>query len=316
MSTRQRDLFDPLKAVAPGQDHAAAPRPAEPELWPPVEVSDPTSQALPLVFSSPHSGCIYPDAFLSATRLDPLALRRSEDAFVDDLFAFASDIGAPLLRARFPRAFLDVNREAFELDPRMFEGRLPSYANTRSLRVAGGLGTIARLVSDGQEIYARRMSVEEGLERVAALYQPYHDELRRLLVRTLTAFNHVLLVDCHSMPSTGNDRPRADIVLGDRYGTSCAPIVLDVMEYELRRLGYSVHRNKPYAGGFITEHYGNPKAGCHAVQIELNRALYMDEATLIPNRGFEPLRRDLRVMSLALAEAFGGQGLDLKAAAE
>jgi N-formylglutamate amidohydrolase len=208
------------------------------------------------------------------------------------------------MAARFPRAFLDVNREPYELDPRMFEGRLPSFANTRSLRVAGGLGTIARIVGESQEIYASRLSVEEALARIEGLYKPYHRALRRVLDRIQREFGHVVLVDCHSMPSSSlakDDRPRADMVLGDRYGTSCAPAITDSVDKALRRLGYTIARNKPYAGGYITEHYGNPSAGMHVIQIEINRALYMDERTIARLPGFDRLSLDLVAIRDAIA---------------
>ncbi|HVV93400.1 MAG TPA: N-formylglutamate amidohydrolase [Hyphomicrobiales bacterium] len=267
-------------------------------LDPPFEILAPAPDiaAAPVVFNSPHSGARYPAPFLAATRLDALTLRRSEDAFVDELFLPAVGLGAPLMRAHFPRAFLDVNREPYELDPRMFEGRLPADANTRSLRVAGGLGTIARVVGDAQEIYAGRLPVGEALGRIEALYKPYHASLRRLLDDMRRRFGAVLLVDCHSMPSTGLPRDearRADIVLGDRYGTSCAPFITDRAEQALRALGFAVMRNRPYAGGYITEHYGSPAGGLHALQIEINRALYMDEARHERGPGFAALQAAL-----------------------
>ena len=184
------------------------------------------------------------------------------------------------MRVNFPRSYVDVNREPYELDPRMFTGRLPSFANTRSMRVAGGLGTIPRVVGDGQEIYRERLNVDDALGRIEALYKPYHRALRRLINKAHQAFGTVILVDCHSMPSIGvsRDEPRRpDIVIGDRYGTSCAPLLPDMVEEIMSGLGYSIGRNKPYAGGFITEHYGNPASGLHTVQLELNRAIYMDE---------------------------------------
>lgn len=250
----------------------------------------------PFVFNSPHSGRIYPTDFVAQTRLDFATLRRSEDSFVDELFEDVVNAGAPLMRALFPRSFLDLNREPYELDPRMFEGRLPPYANTRSVRVAGGLGTIARVVGDAQEIYPRRLSVAEGLERIEAYYKPYHQALRRLITDTQRRLGLVVLVDCHSMPSTSirDDSLRADFVLGDRYGTSCAVVVTHALERELSAAGYRVLRNKPYAGGYITEHYGNPAAGLHAVQIEVNRALYMDEARYARGANFDRVRADLR----------------------
>jgi N-formylglutamate deformylase len=270
-----------------------------PELLdPPFEVIAPPTPAegAPVVFNSPHSGARYPAAFLAATRLDALTLRRSEDAFVDELFLPAVGLGAPLMRAHFPRAFLDVNREPYELDPRMFDGRLPADANTRSLRVAGGLGTIARVVGDAQEIYAGRLPVGEALERIETLYKPYHACLRRLLDERRRRFGAVLLVDCHSMPSTGlpkDEARRPDIVLGDRYSTSCAPFITDRAEQGLRAEGFAVMRNRPYAGGYITEHYGAPAAGFHALQIEINRALYMDETNHARGPGFAALQAAL-----------------------
>ena len=253
------------------------------------EIVEPESITAPVVFNSPHSGSNYPASFLASVRLDAHALRRSEDAFVDELFLPAVDYGAPLMRAHFPRAYLDVNREPYELDPRMFDGRLPAYANTRSLRVAGGLGTIARVVGDAQEIYDRRLPVEEAIRRIETLYKPYHSALGRMLAQIRDMFGAVVLVDCHSMPSTGlarEERQRADIVLGDRYGTSCSAALTDMAEVTLRGLGFSVSRNRPYAGGYITEHYGAPPAGLHALQVEINRALYMDEKTHERTAGF------------------------------
>lgn len=245
----------------------------------PFEILRPLHIGAPIIFNSPHSGAHYPLDFLAETRLDPLTLRRSEDAFVDELFLPAVERGAPLMRAHFPRAFLDVNREPYELDPRMFDGRLPAFVNTRSLRVAGGLGTIARVVGEAQEIYARRLPVAEAFDRIETLYKPYHEGLANLLGEIRDGFGSVVLVDCHSMPSTGlpRDDRRADIVLGDRYGTSCDPALTDFAEVSLRSLGFTVARNRPYAGGYITEHYGMPVAGAHAIQIEINRGLYMNE---------------------------------------
>ncbi|MDQ0505702.1 N-formylglutamate amidohydrolase [Xanthobacter agilis] len=262
----------------------------------------------PFIFNSPHSGRVYPTSFVAQTRLDFATLRRSEDSFVDELFEDVVNAGAPLMRALFPRSFLDLNREPYELDPRMFEGRLPPYANTRSVRVAGGLGTIARVVGDAQEIYPRRLTVAEGLERIETYYKPYHQALRRLIASTQRRFGLAVLVDCHSMPSTStrDESMRADFVLGDRYGTSCSGIITAALERELSAAGYRVLRNKPYAGGYITEHYGNPAAGLHAVQIEVNRGLYMEEALYLRGAGFDRLRADVReAMSRMVAHVLG-----------
>jgi len=274
------------------------------ELEPPFEILEPAEWQGPVVFNSPHSGSIYPPAFLSAARLDLAQLRRSEDSFVDQLFTGVVRRGFPLIRAHFPRCYVDVNREPYELDPRMFDGRLPSFANTRSMRVAGGLGTVARVVGDAQEIYHQRIPVDDALRRIEGLYKPYHRALRRLVTRVHRDFGTAILVDCHSMPSLAgsrDERPRADIVLGDRYGTSCVAGVTDLVETTLHDLGYSVSRNKPYAGGFITEHYGNPPAGLHAIQLEINRALYMDERQFEPIASFGQLASDLEALADRLA---------------
>jgi len=275
------------------------------ELDPPFEVLEPADWRGAVVFNSPHSGHIYPPAFLTAARLDLATLRRSEDSFVDDLVSGVVARGYPLMLAHFPRCYVDVNREPYELDPRMFDGRLPSFANTRSMRVAGGLGTVARVVGDAQEIYRQRIPVDDALGRIEGLYKPYHRALRRLFTRVHRDFGAATLIDCHSMPSSAgskDERPRADIVLGDRYGTSCVAVVSETVEDCLRQAGYSVSRNKPYAGGFITEHYGNPAAGLHAIQLELNRALYMDERRQERSPSFARLAADLELLADRLAE--------------
>jgi N-formylglutamate deformylase len=274
------------------------------EFDPPFEIIEPAEWRGPVLFNSPHSGRVYPRAFLATSRLDLATLRRSEDSFVDELIVGVVECGYPLMRAHFPRCYVDVNREPYELDPRMFEGRLPSFANTRSMRVAGGLGTVARVVGDAQEIYDQRIAVDDALRRIETLYKPYHRALRKLFTRVHREFGAAMLVDCHSMPSTTStkdERPRADVVLGDRYGTSCVAAVSETAEVTLRELGYAVSRNKPYAGGFITEHYGNPAAGLHAVQLEINRALYMDERRFERNGGFGRLAADLETLAERLA---------------
>jgi N-formylglutamate deformylase len=274
------------------------------ELDPPFEILEPAEGTSAVVFNSPHSGRVYPPNFLAVSRLDQTTLRRSEDFFVDELIAGVVRRGHPVMRAHFPRCYVDVNREPDELDPRMFEGRLPSFANTRSMRVAGGLGTVARVVGDAQEIYDRRLPVDDALSRIETLYKPYHRALRRLFTRIHRDFGTAVLVDCHSMPSTAgakDERPRADVVLGDRYGTSCAGVISDVVDTTLRSLGYTVSRNKPYAGGFITEHYGNPAAGLHAIQVELNRSLYMDEKRYVRSATFERVAEDIDILADRLA---------------
>jgi N-formylglutamate amidohydrolase len=289
------------------------------EVSPAFEIVEPAAWRAPIIFNSPHSGSAYSEAFLSASRIDLPTLRRSEDSFMDELIEGLSDRGFAVVRVHFPRSYVDVNREPYELDPRMFAGRLPSFANTRSMRVAGGLGTIPRVVGDGQEIYRERLAVDDALARIETLYKPYHRALRRLINRVHQAFGAVVLVDCHSMPSIGvsRDEPRRpDVVIGDRYGTSCAPLLPDTVEDIMSRLGYSVGRNKPYAGGFITEHYGNPASGLHVVQLELNRAVYMDERRREKGPRFAKVATDFAALADALATAPLGDLGPFQAAAE
>lgn len=236
------------------------------------------SPAVPLVFASPHSGRAYPASFVAAARLDPVALRRSEDGFVDELFAAASDHGAPLLAATFPRVFCDVNREPWELDPGMFDEPLPSWVNTASPRVGAGLGTIARVVATGEPVYRRKLTFREAEDRIRSFWQPYHAALAALIAETRNEFGYCLLIDCHSMPThpaQASNPP--DFVLGDAHGTSCAPRATRLVEEALSGMGYRVRRNDPYAGGYVTRHYGRPREGVHALQIEVARPLYMDE---------------------------------------
>lgn len=276
------------------------------------EIREPTDQTIPFVYNSPHSGRHYPSSFLSDARLDSVAIRRSADHYVDELFAAAPDLGAPLLAANFPRAYLDVNREPYELDPKMFEGPLPPFANISSLRVAGGLGTIPRIVAENMEIYRRRLTVEEGLSRIEEIYKPYHAALRRLIARTHARFGFSILIDCHSMPGNirvSGSEVRPDIIIGDRYGTSASAELSRAATGFLTDLGFSALRNKPYAGGFITEHYGRPVRGLHALQIEINRGLYMDEVTLEKAADFDALGGALFTFMRRMAEfadEFGG----------
>ena len=263
------------------------------------EILGPATPAAPLVVASPHSGSIYPDEFVAASRLDPLSLRRSEDSFVDELFAGARDAGAPLIRALFPRAYLDLNREPFELDPRMFEDALPHYVTTRSARVSAGLGTIARVVANGQEIYSGKLRFSEALQRISMLHMPYHRALKALVVAARERFGHCILIDAHSMPSAGAGqdwdlgRGRIDVVLGDCHGTSCIPVLTEAVESLFADMGYTVARNEPYPGGFTTRPYGRPHEGVHALQIEVNRALYMDESTFERTEYFSVLTEQL-----------------------
>jgi N-formylglutamate amidohydrolase len=270
-----------------------------------VEVKKPAQHMLPLVLASPHSGRDYPADFIAAARLDPLALRRSEDSFVDMLFAAAPRLGAPLLAALFPRAYLDPNREAWELDPAMFADALPDFVNAHSPRVRMGLGTIARIVASGEEIYRKKLHFTEARRRVEGLYRPYHQALQQLLAATEARFGGYLLLDCHSMPSavwTAGSAAAADIVLGDCHGRACAPQIREAAHRFLVRHGFSVAINTPYAGGFTTEHYGVPTRHRHALQIEISRALYMDERTYRQKPSFARLAEELASFTGQLGE--------------
>jgi N-formylglutamate amidohydrolase len=276
------------------------------ELDPPYVLSMPTRTTTPLVFCSPHSGRIYPKALLEQTRLDPHVLRKSEDCYVDELFAAAPGQGAPLLAARFPRAYVDANREPFELDPELFAERVPAFANSQSVRVVGGLGTIPRIVADGEDIYPGRLPLGVGLERIDRLYRPFHATLAEVLEATRRRFGMAVLIDCHSMPSTTTGQipaARPHVVLGDRFGASCDGRLTRLVRALLIDAGYDVQLNRPYAGGFITEHYGKPALGVHALQIEINRALYLNETTLEKTAGFRVLEATLgRIIGRLSAE--------------
>ncbi len=244
----------------------------------PFLLARPIRQLAPLVLTSPHSGQRYDPAFLAASRLDAVAIRRSEDSFVEELFGAGPGLGIPLLAAQFPRAYCDANREPWELDPAMFADPLPDYVNTKSPRVHAGLGTIARIVGTGEPIYAGKLRFAEAKARVSACWEPFHAALRELIDETLARFGTCLIIDCHSMPTLpGRQAVRADIILGDGHGTSCAPAWTDFIQSRFAGLGLSVHRNEPYAGGYITRHYGRPREGVQAVQVEVARALYMNE---------------------------------------
>ncbi|WP_430475036.1 N-formylglutamate amidohydrolase [Thalassospira lucentensis] len=258
----------------------------------PATVILPARQTLPVVFASPHSGRQYPQDLIESARIGSFELRASEDAFVDQLFTAAPKLGAPLLCATFPRAYVDVNRAAFELDPRMFVGDLPSNAEVNSMRALSGLGSIPRVVSGGVEIYKTRLPVEEAFERIAAFYRPYHSALQKLIDKTRAEFGYCILIDCHSMPgdSVDSTKNRVDLVLGDCYGSSCHPSLTRFVDERVRDLGFHPAHNDPYAGGYCTRHYGRPQEHVHSLQIELSRSLYMDETTITPHRGFDVLR--------------------------
>jgi len=286
---------------------------------PPFSLLQPPRQTAAMVLTSPHSGRRYDAAFLAAARLDATAIRRSEDSFVEELFGAAPGLGVPLLAAEFPRAWCDANREPWELDPAMFADALPDYVNTTSPRVAAGLGTVARIVGTGEPIYARKLRFAEAKARVETGWRPYHEALAGLIEDTLGRFGHCLVLDCHSMPTPpGRHVLRADIVLGDGHGTSCAPAWTDYIEAVLHGQGLRVRRNDPYAGGFITRHYGRPREGVQVVQLEVARSLYMNERQFTRNAQFSTVQRQFSRFLAATVEAMrlhGAAGPDLPAAA-
>jgi N-formylglutamate deformylase len=264
----------------------------------------PAEQTVPVVFASAHSGRAYSREFVAAARLDELTLRRSEDSYVDEIFAAAPALGAPLLAARFPRAFCDVNREAWELDPAMFEDALPPWVNTTSPRVGAGFGTIPRVVANGEAIYGIRLRFAEAERRVKGYWRPYHAALSALVEATRARFGVCLLVDCHSMPASATAAlaQPPDVVLGDAFGGACFPAVVRQAEAFFSARNYLTRRNDPYAGGYVTRHYGRPRRGIHALQIEFARRLYMNEATLEKNAGFTRLESDAAALVPILAE--------------
>ena len=256
----------------------------------PFRILKPTRQTLPFVFASPHSGRVYPASLVEKSRLNALTLRRSEDAFVDELFTGASGLGAPLIAARFPRAYCDVNRGAGELDLAMFSGPLTVAVDAPSPRVQAGLGVIPRIVRDGAEIYRGKLSPEEAHARIELLHRPYHRALAGLVEDTLGRFGAAVVVDCHSMPSA---LAVPDIVLGDRYGASAPSALTAWAENAFAGAGFSIVRNSPYAGGYTTSLYGRGDANCHALQIEINRSLYLEEDSMARRVTFGAIQKRL-----------------------
>jgi N-formylglutamate amidohydrolase len=251
---------------------------------------EPKNRTTSVVFASPHSGRDYPAAFLKRTILDEQEVRSSEDAYVDQLFSGVNNCGAPFLTACAPRAFLDLNRGTDELDPALIEGVRRMSHNPR---VASGLGVIPRVVANGRAIYRGKLTLAETQGRLNDYWRPYHDQLQRLLDQSLRHFHEAILIDCHSMPheALANMGPpgaaRPHIVLGDRFGAAAAGSIVEKVEAAFSRAGFRVARNMPFAGAYITQHYGRPTRRQHAVQVEIDRGLYMDEKTLQPHAGFD-----------------------------
>jgi N-formylglutamate amidohydrolase len=263
------------------------------------EILAPNQWQVPAVFNSPHSGNIIPTSLLEQSRLSATELRKSEDCYVDELFAGCQNLGAPLLRALVSRAYIDLNREPFELDARMFMEDLPGYMNPGSPRVASGLGTVPKVVAEGEDIYRGKIHLADAKKRIDEVYRPYHRTLSALLNECYNATGFALLVDCHSMPASAVHNNRSihghaiDVVLGDRFGASCNDAIAGEAERLLTDAGLRVVRNKPYAGGFITETYGAPRHNRHALQIEINRSLYMDERRFEKNAAFADVQNAL-----------------------
>lgn len=278
----------------------------------------PSHRSTSVIFASPHSGRDYGWAFLRRSVLDELAIRSSEDAFVDELFSSAPAHGAPLIAARAPRAFLDLNRGADELDPALVRGIKRSGHNPR---VASGLGVIPRVVAGGREIYRGKLTQAEAQARLQEHWFPYHAKLRGLLDESLALFGEAILIDCHSMPHeavqnfvrTGTVRP--EIVVGDRFGASAGNEVVERIEAAFRNAGFKVGRNTPFAGAYTAQAYGRPARNCHVVQIEIDRSLYMDEARIKPNANFDAVRSVLDLIVSDISEIGRGDN-ELPLAAE
>ena len=269
-----------------------------------------------VVVASPHSGRHYPAAFLRASVLDERMIRSSEDAFMDRLVAGAPALGVPLLAAEWPRAYLDLNRAADELDPGVVDG---IGRGLQSPRINSGLGVVPRVVANGRAIYRGKLSRAEAETRIARIWRPYHAELDRLMRAAHAGFGRAVLLDFHSMPHEALDAvarpgtPRPQVVLGDRFGASAASEIVDILEDGFLQAGLVVSRNAPFAGAYITQAYGRPARGLHAIQVEIDRALYMNERTIRPSPSFEATRA---LLNQVLARVVGAQPGRVALAAE
>lgn len=260
----------------------------------PYTLEVPLAGRVPVLMASPHSGKIYPDCVTQALKVDLMSVRRIEDAHVDRLYDHAPQNGVTLLAARYARTVTDLNRDARELDPDMFSDGLPRPCGMPTPRVTAGLGSLPRIAASGQEIYARKLTRKEGEDRLSQIHDKYHERLQLELQSLRLRHGLAVLIDCHSMPSKQpGQKDLPDIILGDRFGASCDAKLTSRVERAFKASGLSVKRNAPYAGGFTTRRYGRPKQGIHALQIEINRALYMDEGTLELHDGFDRLRDTL-----------------------
>ncbi|MCY3983917.1 MAG: N-formylglutamate amidohydrolase [Roseovarius sp.] len=275
------------------------------------DLVEPVNCSSSVVFASPHSGREYPESLMARTRLDKKTVRSSEDAYVDELFSCAPEFGSPVLIARTPRAYVDFNRAPNELDPALIEGAPDPVWNSR---ISSGLGVIPRVVANGQSIYSGRLPLSEAVTRLEKCWIPYHQKLEFLLNRAHWAFGESILIDCHSMPReamdgvvSGNGGVRPEIVLGDRYGASAHEMIVDGVEAAFADAGFKVVRNKPFAGAYIAQRYGRPACGRHAVQIEIDRSLYMDERRFRKNASFHAFRALIKGVTAEIA-AMGHSG--------
>ncbi|KXV38576.1 N-formylglutamate deformylase [Gluconobacter japonicus] len=263
--------------------------------YPAVIIKKPQKTAIPIVVSSPHSGEKYFPDFLQMTRLSLRELQQTEDRFVDGLFNYTPEMGGTLLTTECPRVWCDVNRDCRELDPGMFRPALPSEGLVQSAKVRAGFGVIPRCASQGRPIYTHCLPVEEIHRRLQLAWIPYHESLNRLLKELKQQFGFVILLEAHSMPPLPQARA-CDMVIGDMHGKSCSPHLTDIVQQSLCQLGYEVRRNVPYAGGYITSHYGRPHEGIHAIQLEICRSRYLNPATLQPSRGFQQVQSDMAAL--------------------
>jgi len=283
-----------------GLETSGTPAPDAPEAWQRI---DPVCPSSPLLLTSPHSGSVYPQAMRDILTVPIEDLAQTEDAFVDELFDSGSIAGAAMIKAVYARTYVDLNRDSRELDPEMIDGKPPRACSLPTPRVEAGLGCLPRIGSSGQQIYSRKLTPEEVEERLVWVHDSYHSEIRRQLMHLRDTWGEAFLLDCHSMPSRQpGRRALPDIVLGDRFGSACTSRMIGVAERALRNMGYSVGRNAPYAGGYTTRLYGRPRSRVHALQIEINRKLYMHERSVAKSRNFDIIQRDMAILVHTLAD--------------
>lgn len=304
------DLANDFQTIARMSDtspiltiHEGEPRPPD-AFEAPFLLCEPQEAVAPVIFASPHSGKLYPPQMVEALCVPLMDVRRTEDAFVDELFGSAPAHGATLLSARYGRSVVDLNRDPHELDPAMFHDGPPRACALPTPRVEAGLGCLPKVGARGEGIYGRLLSKAEGEDRLANIHDVYHGRLTSLLDSSRSHHGRTLLVDCHSMPSVQPGRRNLpDIVLGDRFGSSCDHRLVNRLERVFRNHGLTVARNAPYAGGYTTRRYGRPRRDLHAVQIEINRGLYMDEQTVTRSSGFSRIRPIMEAAVIEMADA-------------